>query len=301
MVLENFVEMMKEKVTAKTKELQMNCEVHTSVVFKVNYKLQALIIQECDKEISPTIYLNDYHMQYEKGRDVEEIVEEIIQLYKENPIPKQEGNVKSVTNAIMNFNEVKNQIICRLIGVERNREFLETVPHTIVEDMAIIYTVFVGFKQNEMATVTITNSIFAAWKVDKAIMHCIAMENSARLLPCDINGMGDVLAKLGCDEELPAENVPMYIISNQYRVNGAATIMYSRVLRDFSTALGKKNFYVLPSSLHECIFMPEDEVIDVDYLKNMIRDINRTQVAPKDILTDSLYYYDRKLDMLKTI
>ena len=84
MVLENFVEMMKEKVTAKTKELQMNCEVHTSVIFKVNRKLQALIIQECDNQISPTIYLDGYHKQYEQGRNVEEIVEEIIHLYKEN-------------------------------------------------------------------------------------------------------------------------------------------------------------------------------------------------------------------------
>ena len=65
MVLENFVEMIKEKVIAKTQELHMDCQVHTQVALKVNRKLWALIIQECDNQISPTIYLDSYHKQYE--------------------------------------------------------------------------------------------------------------------------------------------------------------------------------------------------------------------------------------------
>lgn len=39
--------------------------------------------------------------------------------------------------------------------------------------------------------------------------------------------------------------------------------------------------------------------MDIEYLKNMVRDINKTEVTPDEILSDKVYYYDRLLDRVE--
>lgn len=63
----------------------------------------------------------------------------------------------------------------------------------------------------------------------------------------------------------------------------------------FSTKL-EMNFYILPSSIHETILIPDDSTKMVDYkhLKEMVKEVNETQVDEVERLSDHVYYYDRK-------
>ena len=61
----------------------------------------------------------------------------------------------------------------------------------------------------------------------------------------------------------------------------------------FAEKLGK-NFYILPSSVHEVILLPEDKVSSSENLLTMVMEVNRTQLAPEEVLSDAVYYYDRK-------
>ena len=41
------------------------------------------------------------------------------------------------------------------------------------------------------------------------------------------------------------------------------------------------------------LLLPDtDETLAADELKQMVMDVNRTQVAPEEVLSDSLYRYD---------
>ena len=51
-------------------------------------------------------------------------------------------------------------------------------------------------------------------------------------------------------------------------------------------------FFILPSSLHEALIVPETLGTDVESLYQMVCEINKTQVAPADMLTDNVYWYD---------
>ena len=53
------------------------------------------------------------------------------------------------------------------------------------------------------------------------------------------------------------------------------------------------DFYILPSSLHEIILMREDMAPEMETLREMVQEINSTQVLVEDYLSDSIYYYDR--------
>lgn len=53
----------------------------------------------------------------------------------------------------------------------------------------------------------------------------------------------------------------------------------------------KENFYVLPSSVHEVIIVPESSQIRQSELERMVREINETQVPEEEILSNHAYFY----------
>ena len=69
------------------------------------------------------------------------------------------------------------------------------------------------------------------------------------------------------------------------------------MLKDFSEKIGE-DIYVLPSSVHEVILVPAGAGADKESLREIVTDINRTQVAEDEVLADSVYYYSRKSDRL---
>lgn len=60
------------------------------------------------------------------------------------------------------------------------------------------------------------------------------------------------------------------------------------------------NIYILPSSIHELIAVPAS-VADENYLIDVVRMINRTELKSKDVLSDSIYHYDREKGKLEVI
>ncbi len=52
------------------------------------------------------------------------------------------------------------------------------------------------------------------------------------------------------------------------------------------------DFYILPSSIHEILLVKDNGQFDRAALEQMVREVNATQVAPEDKLTDSVYHYD---------
>ena len=58
------------------------------------------------------------------------------------------------------------------------------------------------------------------------------------------------------------------------------------------------NFYVLPSSVHELILIPERYGMDKRRLQEMVKEINRTEVENEEVLSDNVYYYSRKEERL---
>jgi hypothetical protein len=92
-------------------------------------------------------------------------------------------------------------------------------------------------------------------------------------------------------------NVNMYILTNINRIDGAVCIIYPNLLNDLALSIGS-GFYVIPSSVHEVIIVPSENTYESDDIKDMIREINDTQVKLEEILSYSLYYFDNTLRKL---
>ena len=55
---------------------------------------------------------------------------------------------------------------------------------------------------------------------------------------------------------------------------------------------------VLPSSIHELLILPDNGSMQLSELEAMVREVNATQVAPEDRLSDKVQYYDRETKLL---
>jgi hypothetical protein len=84
----------------------------------------------------------------------------------------------------------------------------------------------------------------------------------------------------------------MYVLSNPVRSFGAACIVYPEVLDMAGQVLGE-DYYVLPSSVHEVVLVPVSKSMEPGEMDAMVMEINQTQVAEEEILSDHAYLYQR--------
>jgi hypothetical protein len=90
-------------------------------------------------------------------------------------------------------------------------------------------------------------------------------------------------------------NEKMYVLSNDRGINGASTLLYPNVLYDFASSI-RMNFYILPSSIHECILVPDTGKLSKAALKEMVKDVNDSHVSADEVLSNEVYYYDLATD-----
>ena len=89
---------------------------------------------------------------------------------------------------------------------------------------------------------------------------------------------------------LEAETVPMYVLTNRQRLNGACCILYQDVLKQVAGRLGD-SLYILPSSIHEVIAIPASASGNPKELSQLVQEINIAEVAPEEIHNFCLLAY----------
>lgn len=298
-----FVNAVKEKLT---RELNGGVRVNVYTTKKNNAtERTGLILETPGVNISPTIYLEEFFELYEKGEQMDWIIEDLVELYEEIRQEKSWDYER-----MLSFEGVKDRIIFRLINTEKNKELLLDVPHKKFLDLSLVFAVLVEADNDGTAVMLIKDLHMRQWKVTKEQLWNAAKENTKRLLPAECFGMNfavyELLSRSTPGEhdrenllrrtwhiheelELP-EKDKMYVLSNKLKNYGAACIAYPYIL-DMLAGVLKENFYVLPSSVHEVIIVPESSQIRQSELERMVREINETQVPEEEILSNHAYFY----------
>ncbi len=265
--------------------------------------------------ITPTLYIDDYLKRYEEGITFGEIMKDIIYMLENYAIDR-ELDISFFTE----WDRAKRRIVYRLINAEKNEELLKEVPYIPFMDLAIVFYYLMGDKSMGNASIMIHKKHLAVWEVEEKSLYDVAVKNTHKMLPYAIQNisqlMRDVLfenigkqmGEKGCtDKECVEEitdrmmeqlspihqQVNMYVLSNNSRYYGAACILYKDLLRKFAES-HDADIYILPSSVHEMILLPDRGGEDPVKLAEMVRDVNDTQLSPEEVLSDSVYYYDRK-------
>ena len=267
-----------------------------SVVKNNDVQLTGLMIRLEENNIAPFIYLDRYYEQYQNGMELPDIMKDIAELRVSS-----EQSVKLDISRITDFNQVKDNIICKLINGDMNEEYLADKPYTQIEDMAVIYVIDLGSGAEGHMSSPITYDLMKRYGVDTQMLHEIAIHNLAKS-EIVFKSMKDALMEIMFPDGVPEEDplaeilsaedeIPMYVLSNAEKLNGAASVLDKDTMETISEMLGG-DFVVIPSSIHEVIILPMDDNVDKDELEGIIREVNTGQVAPEERLSYHAYQYD---------
>ena len=279
--------------------------LHTAV--KNNGKERTgILIETPGVNVSPTIYLEEYFQSYQQGVKLEKIVEDMLELYEDIRQEKSWDYEK-----ILNYEGVKDRIVFKLINTAKNRKFLNTVPHFPFLDLSAVFYVLLEATDEGTAAMTINKNHLEQWGIQADVLWKDAVRNCKRILPAEFLTMNYALKEMlgkntGCravkNGNLLYGNSEdrdgMYVLSNKLRNYGAACIAYPHVLEMIGGIL-RSDYFVLPSSVHEVVIVPFCEGISFSELDEMVRDINETQVADEEVLSDHAYLYDVRTGCLR--
>lgn len=274
------------------KMMGSNYEVSVEDIRKNNdMKLKGLIIKEYGINIAPTIYLNSFYNDYIEGRPLDYVEQDIIQCYRECKF-KESFDMGDFTE----WERARQHIVFKVVNYERNEELLRDVPHLRFLDLAVVFNCLLATDKKGSATILIHNKHMKYWKTAKEELYIAASENTPKLLPFKFRQLSQIVGNMvDTEESINMQDVArsMYILTNEPAINGAGCILYHDVLKDFSEKMGK-DLYILPSSVHETLIIPEKEGMSLGWCSQMVRDVNASDVRPDEILSDRAYKYVRE-------
>ena len=273
--------------------------VEIQEVTKVNLSLDGLTIRKQGENIAPTIYLNQYFNQFNDGRAMDDIVQDIIRVYENN----QPENIMNVfkTEDFYDFDKMKEKIVLKVINTERNLDLLEQVPCLDMEGLGLSVVFYVSLMTGEQsAGILIKNEHLKLWEKTVSDLLTVAEVNTNRMHAFVVKSMNEVLSGMfGFEEDLIPEDVPaLYVLTDENKTFGASQLYLKDKIREFA----KKNdcdVYILPSSVHELLLLRADfPNVEPEYLKEMVCEVNATEVSDEDFLCDGAYKFELATDKI---
>ncbi|WP_270368259.1 DUF5688 family protein [Eubacterium ramulus] len=273
-----------------------NAEVSVMDCQKLNVSYKGLMVKREKEMISPIINLDQFYEIYQNQPEttMEVICRRIAKVVMKTPI---EVNL----NPIMDYNIAKYNLFIRVSSAEKNKDILANVPHQLKEDLAITYHLITYMRGGELSSLLIKNDLLKQYGITAEQLHEDAMNSSPRIMPQEVSSIGEFLEQdpfmMSSEEnDMLQESEPalsFYVVTNQKKLDGAGVIFYPGMM-EYLGSLFFQDYFILPSSIHEMIVLPDNGEISVNELKMMVSGINATQVDPSERLTDEVYHFDTK-------
>lgn len=253
-----------------------NADVTIRTVQKIEGDLRGITIREKNSNIAPTMYLDDYKY----SGTITEICDRLEKIYKNSRVA---GNVD--LDWFSNFDIVKTKLRIKLVNYEKNKEYLADKPFVKVLDLAAMFYIEVKNEQIENGSVTVLNNHMEYWKTSVDVIYANACMNEHAV----IKDIVDIMYEMSGVKMPEALRGKQLVVSNEERIFGAGTFIAE--LERLKRLYGK--FYVLPSSIHEVIAIPENKCpFSKEQLDEQVREVNKTEVAENEILSDHAYYFN---------
>lgn len=296
---ENILEELREK-SGETLEL-----LKKDVTRNNNVKLTGIAFMKEETDIGPCVYLDKFYREYESdGMEFSEIVDEVYRLilkHKDDELPDfdKEG--------FLNWETVKRNVYAKLVNAEQNKEQLGGMPHRSFMDLAVVYyAVARDHAQEEIGMIPICNEHMEKWGQEEENLYQTALMNMRADGEADFASIETVVRRILPGITVPEEVVnasrgsDMYILTNSRKRFGAAEILDKKTLRMVADKVGDR-FVVLPSSVHETIVMPPRNETEYDWLAEMVREVNDTEVDIEERLSYHVYVYGRDEEALQIV
>lgn len=272
-----FKKVVLERIGDLLPPIYAGCRPEIQVVRKINEQKDALVLNSDAKDrvfVTPTIYLDEVYEDFCKCQDLELVLYKmatVIMQYTGQFFPEEVG---------IDFCQKKDSIVMNLVNTARNKSLLDTVPHREVLDLAVIYRIIMRQGADGIDSVLVTNGLMKEMGLTLEEIHNIAYNNTMTIFSVEIVKMSDMF----------------YVMTNNCNIHGATSMICREALAELASKIGE-SFYIIPTSIHEVLALPE-KYGDIETLIAMLEEGNRVLIEDNEILSNSIYFYDFKSEIL---
>lgn len=268
-------------------------KVILKTIDKINVEQQNVILIKDDvKNIYGIFYMNQWYEKYQQGDCLEDIVARIIVQARKSCL-----NFSVNLLETQSFQKIRNRIFFRIVEYKRNEKALKNVAFERKNDLAMVYYLLLDMDfHDQMKISCVKQTMLKRWGISEESFQKVAMRNTIRLFPPKIREISKVFSV-----SLPG----FYLATNVYRMHGAGVIFYPNLLKKFCEEKGVCGMFLLPSSIHEMVFVLDNRGVKIapQKLFYMVSKINKNRECTRkeDVLTTNVYYYNLKEDRLKAL
>ncbi|MCP1110898.1 DUF5688 family protein [Ohessyouella blattaphilus] len=299
MTNQEFYSQVKENILSHLPDNLKNVNAELVTVTKHNDTKQVglKLIQEGEKA-SPLLYLEPYFERYENGESMESLMNDISEAY-------QHTRETTISTPEMDYDKIKDRLAVQLVSIDHNKERLKDLLYKpLGNGFAFTYSIIQNVISGNDARLYITRAMATNHHYDLQSLSVDALEATAKRSPAVFADMESIMEEMTGEREkdsLPelsddlsfGDNTePMFVLSNPERVHGATCLYYPEAQEQIARAIGD-SFYVLPSSVHEQIIVPEGKALSPEDLKQMVKEVNDSQLSPDELLSYDVLHYDK--------
>lgn len=256
-------------------------KVETVQVNKTNGGYKAYVVRR-DMCASPLFNIDwMYERVVKKGEEMNVVIDQILNAGK--------GTVLDMAaNDLLDYGKVKDRLSIRIVNADWNRDMLGDIPWRPFENLAIICYVDI----DDEICARVTNKMLGAYNISEDELFETAIKNSSQRKNLFISPLGGLLGMGG--------GTGLHVLSTEKMAYGASAIAFPGALEKAAEYVGG-NIFVLPSSVHEVLFLKDDGCMGADALLSIVKGVNSDEVAEDERLADNVYYYNREDKSFKIV
>lgn len=298
MDFQEFADVIQENIRDYLPESYHGAEVKIEEFHKLNNTYMGMQVKTENQTIVPTVNLDAHFQTFQRsGADLsgmDDILRSIA-----NTVQSQLG---LDTEWLKDYSQVKDKLYIRVSDAQENSFTLAKSPHKEVDGLAVSCHIAFENGHGIEASTPVTNNMLDMYGITADQLYNDALESSQKLLPPNFVSLGSMMSRMmGVPEEdfIPTMDEPqLMVMTNDQALHGASALFYPGQMDVVAQQLGG-NYFVLPSSIHEVLLLPDDGTMDREVLEAMVQDVNMTAVSPEDMLSDHVYHYDAKDHVLE--
>ena len=283
-----FLDEMVDKLQVVQNPFSSQFRVNVKDVEKANgMSYRGIEVSDQHVGMGVTINMDKHYKMYLGGKSVDEIAD----LVQQQVADAFERRPDVDMSRLKDYESLCSNVMMEAVSREKNAEYLQNIPHFDMADLSIIYRLNVGRDRNhDIGVVTVDNQLLSSMGISQDQFQKDVFEQVLAGEPPILKSLAEVMDMnfMGDDSEPEGG---LFLATNRDALYGASVIAIPGFLDQAAEKLGG-SFYILPSSVHEVLFLRNEEAVDVRELESMVQEINAAIVSPEEQLSDRVYHYD---------
>ena len=200
----------------------------------------------------------------------------------------------------MNYDKCKHNLQIRLCDLEHKPTIIEESPVIHIGDWIGYFAVAFNPIEDALLSITITNDMLSSTGVTQNQLYEDALTSMRQHM--DHFTLSSVENLFGKRLFIRSIYPEMFTLTNENGVHGAGYFADSKVRASIGDSFGC-GYYVIPSSVHELLLIPDSTIFEPNELIQMVREVNtdETVIVPADILSNKVMWCSKDGSIVENI